>query len=38
MKQLAAGFMLVSCLSYSSALKMEVTYFSETLVDFHWNI
>jgi hypothetical protein len=29
-------FMLVSCLAYSSTLKMEVTHCSETMVDFHW--
>jgi hypothetical protein len=26
--------MLVSCLAYSSTLKMEATYYSETYVDF----
>jgi hypothetical protein len=31
----SAGFMLVSCLADSSALKMEVTCSSRTLVDFH---
>jgi hypothetical protein len=31
-----ATFMLVSWLSYSSALKMEVVCSSETLLDFHW--
>jgi hypothetical protein len=30
-------FMLVSCLAYSSALKMEATCSSETSVDFHRN-
>jgi hypothetical protein len=30
----AAYFILVSCLVYSSILKMEVTFFSKTLVDF----
>jgi hypothetical protein len=30
----ATCFMLVSCLAYSSTLKMEATYFSETSVDF----
>jgi hypothetical protein len=28
--------MLISCLAYSSALKMEVTCSSETPVDFQW--
>jgi hypothetical protein len=32
--KLAACFMLVSCLAYSSTLKMEVICSSETLVDF----
>jgi hypothetical protein len=32
---LAACFMLVSCLAYSSTLKMEKICSSETLVDFH---
>jgi hypothetical protein len=31
---LATCFMLVSCLAYSSTLKMEVTCSSETPVDF----
>jgi hypothetical protein len=31
---LAARFMLVSCLSYSSTLKMEMTCSSEMLIDF----
>jgi hypothetical protein len=31
---LPAAFTLVSCLAYSSTLKMEVTCFSETSVDF----
>jgi hypothetical protein len=31
---LAVCFMLVSCLAYSSTLKMEVTRFPETSVDF----
>jgi hypothetical protein len=31
---LATSFMLNSCLAYSSTLKMEPTYSSETLVDF----
>jgi hypothetical protein len=31
---LIADFTLVSCLVYSSALKMEETFFSETSVDF----
>jgi hypothetical protein len=30
----AACFILVSCLTYSSALKMEATYSAETSVDF----
>jgi hypothetical protein len=30
----ATSFMLVSCLSYSSTLKMEVTCYSETSLDF----
>jgi hypothetical protein len=34
MALLAACFMLVSCLAYSSALKLEATWFSETLVEF----
>jgi hypothetical protein len=29
-------FMLVSCLAYSLAPKMEATFSSETLVDFRW--
>jgi hypothetical protein len=32
--QLATSFMLASCLSYSSILKMEITCYSETPVDF----
>jgi hypothetical protein len=32
--ELATCFMLVSCLAYSLALKMEVTCSSETLADF----
>jgi hypothetical protein len=32
---LAACFMIVSCLAYSSILKMEAICSSETLVDFH---
>jgi hypothetical protein len=32
---LAACFMLVSCSTYSSTLKMEEIYWSETSVDFH---
>jgi hypothetical protein len=32
---LAACFILVSCLAYSSTLKMETTCSSETSVDFH---
>jgi hypothetical protein len=31
---LLPAFMLVSCLAYSSTLKMEATCFSETSVDF----
>jgi hypothetical protein len=31
---LAVCFMLVSCLSYTSTLKMEATCSSETVVDF----
>lgn len=31
-----ACFMLVSCSSYSSTLKMEVTCFSKLLIDFQW--
>jgi hypothetical protein len=31
--ELAIGFALVSCLTYSSTLKMEVTCFSETYAD-----
>jgi hypothetical protein len=33
--KLVSCLMLVSCLAYSSVLKMEATYFSETLIDFH---
>jgi hypothetical protein len=33
---LAACFMLISCLTYSLALKLEATFFSETSVDFQW--
>jgi hypothetical protein len=33
-RQLATSFILVSCLSYSSILKMEVTCSSETWVDY----
>jgi hypothetical protein len=33
---LAACFMVASCLAFSSALKMEGTYSSETSVGFHW--
>jgi hypothetical protein len=32
----AACFTLVSCLAYSSTLKMEATYSSETIDDFQW--
>jgi starvation-inducible outer membrane lipoprotein len=32
---LVACFMLVSCLTYSSALKMELTSSSKTMVGFH---
>lgn len=35
MTLLAACLMLVPCLAFSSALKMEVIYSSEILVDFH---
>jgi hypothetical protein len=35
MKQ-AASTTLVSCLAYSSTLKMEATYSSETFNDFQW--
>jgi hypothetical protein len=34
---LAAFFILVSCLAYSSTLKMEATSFSETLALFQSN-
>jgi hypothetical protein len=34
MKQVAASFMLVSCLAYSSTLNMEAKYSFETSVDF----
>jgi hypothetical protein len=30
------SFMMVSCLGYTSTLKMEVIYFSKTLLDFQW--
>jgi hypothetical protein len=30
------SFTMVSCLAYSFALKMEVTFSSKTSVDFHW--
>jgi hypothetical protein len=33
---LAACFMPISCLAYSSILKMEATCSSRTLVDFEW--
>jgi hypothetical protein len=33
---LIACFILVSCLAYSSALKMEVTCYSKMSVDFQW--
>jgi hypothetical protein len=32
--KLAACLLLVSCLAYASALKVEATYSSETSVDF----
>jgi hypothetical protein len=32
----SAGFMLLSCLAYSSNLKIQVTYSSETSDDFQW--
>jgi hypothetical protein len=35
-KKQATCFMLVSCLAYSSTLKMEVTCSSETLAGFQW--
>jgi hypothetical protein len=35
---IAAYFMLVSCLEYSSTMNMEVICFSETYVDFHKTI
>jgi hypothetical protein len=35
MKQAAGRALLVFCLPYSSALKMEGIFFSKTLVDFH---
>jgi hypothetical protein len=34
--KLAACFMLLSCLAYSSTLKMKVTCSSEMSVDFQW--
>jgi hypothetical protein len=33
---LAACFMLISCLAYSSALKLEATGSSKILVGFQW--
>jgi hypothetical protein len=36
MKISAICFRLVSCLAYSSTLKIEAMYSSETLVDFQW--
>jgi hypothetical protein len=33
---LAACFMLVSCLAYSSTLKMEAAHSSEKSLDFQW--
>jgi hypothetical protein len=33
---LPPAFTLVSCLAYSSAMKMEATCPSETLVNFQW--
>jgi hypothetical protein len=32
----AACFMIISCLAYSSTLKMEAVCSSETSVDLHW--
>jgi hypothetical protein len=34
----AAYFLLVSCLDYSPTLRTEVTYSSETSVNFQWTI
>jgi hypothetical protein len=36
LRLLAACFMRVSCLAYSSTLKMEATFFSEASVNFQW--
>jgi hypothetical protein len=33
---LAACFMLISCLAYSSTVNMKARCFSKTLVDFQW--
>jgi hypothetical protein len=33
---LATSFMLVSCLPYSSILKMEATFSLDTSLDFLW--
>jgi hypothetical protein len=35
-EQCACCFMLTSCLTHSSTLKMEVTCFSDTSTDFQW--
>jgi hypothetical protein len=35
---LSPAFTLVSCLTYSSTLKMEATCSSETSVDYQWTI
>jgi hypothetical protein len=34
---LATCFTLLSCLAYSSTLKMEAKYYSESSADFQWN-
>jgi hypothetical protein len=34
--QVTVSFMLFSCLAYSSTLKMETIYSSETWLDFHY--
>jgi hypothetical protein len=34
--QLASCFLLVSCLAYSSTVKMEVVRSSETSLEFYW--
>jgi hypothetical protein len=41
MKQATSRALLISCLAYSSAMKMEGIFFSKTLVDFHqtaWHV